>query len=57
LTGPWLIRRFVEAGAEFLYVPAEKVFEVAAATGAVPYDIPRAEPFSHVGEMASAYLC
>ena len=33
---PWLIRRFVEADAEFLYVPTEKVFEVAAATGAVP---------------------
>ena len=34
---PWLIRRFVEADAEFLYVPTEKVFEVAATTGAVPY--------------------
>ena len=43
---PWLIRRFVEADAEFLYVPTEKVFEVAAATGAVPYDIPGAEPFT-----------
>ena len=32
---PWLIRRFVEADAEFLYVPTEKVFEVAAATGAI----------------------
>lgn len=50
---PWLIRRFVEAEAEFLYVPAEKVFEVAAATGATPYDIPGAEPFSHVGELCS----
>ena len=50
---PWLIRRFVEADAEFLYVPTEKVFEVAAATGAVPYDIPGAEPFTHVGELCS----
>ena len=33
---PWLVRRFVQADAEFLYVPTEKVFEVAAATGAVP---------------------
>ena len=30
---PWLIRRFVKADAVFLYVPTEKVFEVAAATG------------------------
>jgi hypothetical protein len=34
-------------------VPTEKVFEVAAATGAVPYDIPGAEPFTHVGELSS----
>src|SRR3981081_3427763 len=50
---PWLVRRFVEADAEFLYVPTEKVFEVAAATGAVPYDIPGAEPFTHVGDLCS----
>ena len=50
---PWLIRRFVEADAEFLYVPTEKVFAVAAATGAVAYDIPGAEPFTHVGELCS----
>jgi hypothetical protein len=37
---PWLILRFVEADAEFLYVPTGTVFEVAASTGAVPYDIP-----------------
>ncbi len=50
---PWLIRRFVEPGAEFLYVPTERVFEVAKGTGAVPYDIPGAEPFSHDGELCS----
>jgi hypothetical protein len=50
---PWLIRRFVEADAEFLYVPTEQVFEVASATGAVPYDIPGAEPFLHDGESCS----
>src|SRR5689334_6330371 len=37
---PWLIRRFIEPAAEFLYVPADQVFAVAAETGAVPYDIP-----------------
>jgi len=50
---PWLIRRFVDPAAEFLYAPTEKVFAVAAATGAVPYDIPGAEPFSHDGELCS----
>ena len=38
---PWLIRRFVEPDAEFLYVPAERVFEVARETGAIPYGHPR----------------
>ena len=50
---PWLIRRFVEPDAEFLYVPTERVFGVAKETGAVPYDIPGAEPFSHDGELCS----
>lgn len=50
---PWLIRRFIDPEATFLYVPTEKVFAVAAATGAVPYDIPGAEPFSHDGDFCS----
>ena len=50
---PWLIRRFVEPEAEFLYVPTDQVFAVAKETGAVPYDIPGAEPFSHDGELCS----
>ncbi|MCJ8159379.1 chromate resistance protein ChrB domain-containing protein [Sphingomonas sp. LaA6.9] len=49
---PWLIRRFVDADAQFLYVPTPEVFEVAAREGAVAYDIPGAE-FSHVGELCS----
>lgn len=50
---PWLIRRFIEPGATFLYVPADRVFAVAKETGATPYDIPGAEPFSHAGEFCS----
>jgi hypothetical protein len=50
---PWLIRRFIEADAEFLYVPTEQVFEVAKQTGATPYDIPGAAPFEHDGELCS----
>ncbi len=50
---PWLIRRFVAPDAEFLYVPTNRVFEVAAETGARAYDIPGAEPFAHDGELCS----
>jgi rhodanese-related sulfurtransferase len=50
---PWLIRRFIDPQAEFLFVPTERVFAVAAETGATAYDIPGAEPFSHDGELCS----
>jgi hypothetical protein len=50
---PWLIRRFIEADAEFIYVPDDRVFAVAGETGATPDDIPGAEPFSHDGELCS----
>ncbi len=50
---PWLVRRFIDPEAEFLYVPTERVFEVAKETGAIAYDIPGAEPFSHDGERCS----
>jgi hypothetical protein len=49
---PWLITRFIDDAPEFLYVPAERVFEVAQTQGAIPYDIPGAE-LSHVGELCS----
>jgi hypothetical protein len=40
---PWLIRRFVDADAEFLYVPADEVASAAERHAAVPYDIPNVE--------------
>ena len=49
---PWLIARFIDPAAEFLYVPAEKVLPVARETGAIPYDSPDVE-LSHVGEFCS----
>jgi len=49
---PWLIRRFVDPGAEFLYVPAADVKRISNEKEAVPYDIPDVE-FSHVGEKCS----
>ena len=36
---PWLIARFVDKNAEFLYVPAEEVMATADKEGATPYDV------------------
>lgn len=36
---PWLVERFIDPDAEFLYVPADRVIAEAAATGATPYDV------------------
>jgi hypothetical protein len=49
---PWLIARFIDPEAEFLYVPADQVLKVAEATGAIPYDIPGVE-HGHVGDLCS----
>ena len=49
---PWLITRFVDPAPEFLFVPADKVMEVARENGAVPYDVPGVE-LTHRGELCS----
>jgi hypothetical protein len=49
---PWLVMRFIDKEAQFLYVPASEVFKVAKEADAIPYDIPGAE-LSHVGELCS----
>ncbi len=49
---PWLILRFVDPKAEFLYVPTAAVFAMAEERGAVAFDIPGA-PFSHLGDRCS----
>jgi len=40
---PWLIRRFIDSEAEFLFVPKSKVLEIAAKEGAIAFDTPGAE--------------
>jgi hypothetical protein len=37
---PWLITRFIDSQAEFSFVPKSQVEEVAAQTGAIPFDAP-----------------
>lgn len=49
---PWLVARFVDPDAEFLYVPTPDVRRVAEEKAAVPYDVPDVE-FTHVGERCS----
>lgn len=49
---PWLIKRFVDPDAEFLYVPAGRVAAVAAHEGAIPYDVPGAD-LGHHGDQCS----
>lgn len=37
---PWLISRFVDSEAEFLFVPANQIEKVAKESGAIPFDAP-----------------
>src|SRR5207245_2615864 len=47
---PWLIRKFVDPQAQFLFVPPEQVLEVARREGAIPYDVTGAELGHHQGK-------
>jgi rhodanese-related sulfurtransferase len=49
---PWLIARFIDPAAKFLYVPPSQVLATALGTGAIPYDVPDV-PFSHDGGRCS----
>lgn len=47
---PWLIKKFVDPKAEFLFVPVGTILEVAKREGAIPYDIPDVELGHHQGK-------
>jgi hypothetical protein len=49
---PWLITRFIDKDAQFLFVPPADVINTAEETGAIPYDVPGVE-MTHVGEGCS----
>ncbi len=49
---PWLITHFVDKDAEFLFVPADKIMEVAAKENAIPYDVKDVE-LGHHGKECS----
>src|SRR5690349_5656415 len=46
---PWLIKRFVDRDAEFMYAPAQEVITKAKELSAIPYDIKDVE-YTHYGD-------
>jgi hypothetical protein len=46
---PWLIKKYVDPEAEFLFVPPDQVLIVAERVGAIPYDVPNVELGHHEG--------
>lgn len=40
---PWLISRFIDSDAEFIFVPKSQVEQVVKEMGAIPYDVPNVE--------------
>jgi hypothetical protein len=49
---PWLLKKFVDRDAEFLFVPADQVLEVARRENATPYDVKDVE-LGHHGDECS----
>ena len=49
---PWLIKRFVDKGAEFYFVPSDKVTDQSNRLGAIPFDAPGVE-LGHQGKECS----
>lgn len=49
---PWLITRFIDSSAEFLFVPKSVVLEIAEKEGAIPFDTQGAE-LHHDGDLCT----
>lgn len=49
---PWLISRFVDKNAEFIFSPPTEIMSVAEKTGAIPFDVPNVE-LTHVRDQCS----
>jgi hypothetical protein len=47
---PWLVQRFIDRDAEFVYVPSDRVLDEAKRTGATPYDVKDVELGHHGAE-------
>lgn len=49
---PWLIKRFIDPDAQFLFVEPDMVMEIARQQSAIPFDVPDVE-LGHRGERCS----
>lgn len=47
---PWLITRFVDSDAEFIFAPASRISEIIQSQGAIPFDAPGVELGHHDGK-------
>ncbi|HEY8511007.1 MAG TPA: chromate resistance protein ChrB domain-containing protein [Cyclobacteriaceae bacterium] len=56
LACPWLIKRFVDKDAEFLYVPSDKVIELSKEYDAIPFDVANVEYTHHGDECTFDYI-
>jgi hypothetical protein len=52
LACPWLIKRFIDTGAQILYVPTAEVMSTARREAAIPFDVPGVE-LTHEGPLCS----
>ena len=50
---PWLVKNFVDADAEFIFVPADEVMNVAGREGAIPFDARGQAELDHHGGKCS----
>jgi hypothetical protein len=44
---PWLITRFIDSEAEFIFVPKNQIDKIARETAAIPFDAPGVELGHH----------
>src|SRR5258708_2519536 len=49
---PWLIRKFIDPEAEFVFVPREQVLETAKRLGGKSFDAPEAD-YTHRGNLCT----
>jgi hypothetical protein len=49
---PWLIKRFVDKEAEFIYVPFDQVIPKSKELSAIPFDLPDVE-YTHYGDQCT----
>lgn len=52
---PWLIKKFIDPQADFMFVPADRVMDVARSEGAIPFDARGAE-LTHYKEGGKDYV-